>query len=381
MANQFFYDDITSKFEEYKLIVQGVMFKHKGVLFDSLNDDIKSNFKGKVIPSSYIKMLPREVIRDYELEVIGELKEFFTAGEFSDFSAKFPSFLNYRETLLRSYVEGRLNQEKARIKRPVVSRFLSLEVHNEVSGQIYNEVTEVGEYISDISLIEDIEKNPRSYLRKTKVQDFEAITLLNSQNVAVIKDAVRGVEVFRMYSRVKRSKRELEKLTDSLTGMRSEWPFDFIATTEIFNDKDFYKGIDRITEFNKTCGNSIFKIDYRGIKPVYDKDDFDRIISQGNFVAYKLKKNPKRKISSDDRSALLKGAWIDHYPKDMALETIVMVPKFYEWYTGPIGHSSFFLKDRADSRRDKLIEGNCALITKYLESTFKSLYSVNALKL
>jgi len=370
MTNQFFYDNITSKFEEYKGIVRGVMFKHKKILFNALPEHIKKEYENRLIPQELLISIQKPIISEYEKAVINELKEFFTKQEIHDFALKFPAFLEQREILLESYVHGRLRQEQ-QIHGGKIKKYLKLNLQNNLLNQNFSVIIDTLSYIRDSALIHELELDPGLFIKNINPEEYKHVKLLHSQNIAVITTKSNG-EKFKILSRSKRNKRELEKLVDSLTGIRPEWAFDSIATLEIFPEHDFYKGIERIREFNKQNHNEKLKIDYRGIKSSYDSEDFKEIIREGNKIQNKISKN--QKVTPEDNKALLRGAWIDHYPKDVALETIVMIPKFYEWYTGPIGHDAVFLQQRAEKRRENLKQRFCTQITAYLQKTFNELY-------
>ncbi len=176
--------------------------------------------------------------------------------------------------------------------------------------------------------------------------------------------------------RVKSSQRELEKFVDWVTGVRNDIHYDSIASIEIVPFKEFYDSPQLIRSISDP---KYFRVEYKNLpEEMLSDGEFHRIIREGNELSKRILSQPveNRTIPEETEKKLLKGIWIDHFFKGLPMETIVQVKEFHDWYLGPLGHDTYYVKNRDEKRMAKLNEACLIHTTQSLEDYFRPMYSV-----
>ncbi|GIU70187.1 MAG: hypothetical protein KatS3mg002_1423 [Candidatus Woesearchaeota archaeon] len=365
----------------------------------------------KTIDEAKIEVLPKLMKQQYlspQAEIIKYIDEVIKDEDIEKFSENMNYYLTVREEVLKNYTEKRIKQILQKNPDLILKRYIVVGTKKKSTNEVYEKFMNVDSYKKD-SLIEHIIKeHPKDLLpENTDETDIETTYTVNVAafykkdnnnfrfaTLDTPNTILQNNPEYVLISRIKKSKRELEKFIDYLIGTREEFHYDSIATQEIVpKNKAFYDNIEYIHEISDPTP---FNIEYRPkgiLLPFYNKDNISKLINNGETISNKLlslKKTP----SDDDKNKLLAGIWIDHNFNKMRIETILQIPEFFKWYKGVIGHTSYYQKERSENRikkqknnrfyiykdkinqnKDIIINYNMDFVSKHLEERFKNIFN------
>lgn len=387
MANELYYDYITGYLDIFK----------------------------KTIEEAKIEVLPKLTKEPWispQKEIIKYIDSVILDSDIEKFSENMNYFLIVREEVLKNYTEKRIKQIKEQNPDLNLSRYVYVGSKIKSTGETFETYIEEDSYKKESTINHIINENRKLLLPEADETDIE---ITYTVNVAAFNSNIKNINSnnrtkkfvtldnmtplnsdYIIISRVKRSKRELEKFVDYLLGIRDEFHYDSIATHEIVpNGKILYDSVENI----HTISDSIpFKAEYRPLGlllPFYKKENINNIINEGNNIESILE--ARKKITQEDKNKLLAGIWIDHHFNKMRLETILQIPEFFKWYKGVLGHNSYYQKERERNRVENqknmkfyihkskaeeqsiILNYNLNHVAKHLEERFSKVYDPNIL--
>jgi len=387
MANELYYDYITEYLQTFKTTI----------------DEAK------------IEILPRLVKEPWispQSEIIKYIDDVILDSDIEKFSENMNYYLTVREGVVKNYTEKRVKQIAENNPKLIHNRYLVVGSKKKSLNQVFEKAIPVDSFKMESTISHLIKEQPDRLLPENT--DSSDIEINYAVNVSTFHDPAIIPKTFKKFvtlddplkylqekpeyiviSRVKKSKRELEKFVDYLLGIREEFHYDSIATHEIVpKGKIFY---DNIEQIHTISDSKPFKSDYRPagiLLPFYNKENLHDIIVEGNNVSEKLS-NSQKQVTNADKDKLLAGIWIDHHFNKMRIETILQIPEFLNWYKGVLGHDAHYHKEREEKRLNKqknvrfqafkhksepeqniVINYNLNHVAKHLEQRFNNVYEL-----
>ncbi|MCF7865987.1 hypothetical protein K9L67_05430 [Candidatus Woesearchaeota archaeon] len=252
---------------------------------------------------------------------------------------------------------------------------------------------------SEIELLES--KNIITFERKRKIKSknsWKDPFGINEMN-EFFKDSI-----YIITSRVKKSKRELEKQVEILLGLRDDDFYDHIGYLESIPKKNFLKEINKALKKGK---NGIIDFDYfpELIDP-YNKKNLTneqkqtlihKIITQAEINAERIAKkalkkyteiyykekeigaqlnNYKNVLNSDEKKALVNYLKIISTTSGEKTESIFLTKKLFEFYTGVAGHHIYYIRQRDTDKKEKLLRYNLDKVAENIEKKLNPLYFI-----
>jgi hypothetical protein len=316
-----------------------------------------------------------------------------------EFKENFYNFMLIRDPTLKGYVENRVKKLMEKNPNLETKRYIQTRAMSSSTGEVEKRIVEINQYQTETDLENLLLDNHQKFLPEFRPMPPN-ITVLGASNIIGLYDKKKHRKApkleemdYRIYSRVKKSARELEKLVDWMLGLRGGegFPYDSIGTIEVVPMSELYKNLEEIRDMSDKPSHpgddKTFRIDHRNLPKRYNRDQFLAIINKGKSLAASLEKSTQYP-SDDERKELLTGVWIDHSVKNMRLETILQIPIFYEWGdTGPIKHDTYYYDFKRKKRIEKLknpakafdehttkVEPGLLLVANHLERLFSDLY-------
>ncbi len=386
MVNELYYDYITEYLQTFKTTI----------------DEAKIDVLPKLIKEPWISP---------QTEIIKYIDDVILESDIDKFSENMNYYLTVREEVLKNYTEKRLKQIAENNPKLKQHRYLIVGSKKKSTNELFEKALSVDSFKKESTISYLIKEQAEKLLpENTDISDIEIMYAVNlstfhdpnvifktGKKFATLDDPITYLKEkpeYMVISRVKKSKRELEKFVDYLLGIREAFHYDSIATHEIVpKGKIFHDSIEYI---HTISDGKPFKADYRPagiLLPFYSKENINDIIKDGT-VAENISE-VRKKIEPEDKTKLLAGIWIDHHFSKMRIETILQIPEFFKWYKGVLGHNAHYQKERAekrleDQRNIKLTlykskgdqEQNIVLnynlnhVAKHLEERFSKVYEL-----
>jgi hypothetical protein len=341
MANELYYDYITESLQTFKT----------------------------TIDEAIIEVLPRldkELYISPQTEIMNYIDDVILDSDIEKFSENMNYYLMIREGTIKNYHGKRDKQIAENNPKLIQNRYLVVGSKKKSTNETFERAMAVDSFKTESTILHLIKQYPDLLLPKnTDISDIEISYAVNTttfhdpeviakstKKFVTLDDPNRYLQQKPEYiviSRVKKSKRELEKFVDYLLGIRTEFHYDSIATHEIVPREKFYENIEQI---HTISDSTPFKADYRPkgiLLPFYKKENLHNIIIEGSKLAGKYSITHKE-VTPKDKDTLLAGVWIDHHFNKMRIETILQIQEFFDWYKGVLGHDAHYHKEREENR-------------------------------
>lgn len=235
------------------------------------------------------------------------------------------------------------------------------------------------------------------------------------KNPKYIKSDVFDINYFNNYidqfdylimARVKKSKRELEKLSHWILGLK-DLSFDSMGTIEVVPNNSFLKEYYNIVNLEGTknffpvykyfpelrkyienkkrpinelqpeLNKELKQFEHETInaaKSVYSKLIDAKAYEQTYKVPYP---DFSKIVTPQERNLLLKEFKIYRIYQGERLETIMFTPEYFKYYRGEIGHHTFYERWRAEKMKTERVRANKDYFGEKLEQKLKNLFFVN----
>jgi hypothetical protein len=391
MTKEFPFDYINDKIHEYR---RAILSSKSEIYYELRNSgiDCGSEYAQEIIFNRFITKITTD--NKKEIERFGEY---------------FGQVITQRDQVLKRYVRKSIDHIKTwkDNEHLVEANYLQTIAADTKTNTVQTKITPITGYF-DEKTIEYVKRNyPDEYIPKfirpdNSQANFEDIEILSIANVTGLYD-IRNANIkktlkqnseqkldlneleYRIYSRVKRSSRELKKFADWSCGLRNEddYPFDGIATTivckdktskkapdgkELYAFKDFASSISSsvlVTNTNSARENNDPLNRVKKLQNEYSTENFSQILEQlkettkriarGKEVT-KTIKYQEYTLLKDDIERLKQYIQLKHYiENNNRVETLIMTNNMYQIYTGEdIGHTSFYFANRDRKRFEYL---------------------------
>ncbi|MFA5797574.1 MAG: hypothetical protein WC916_06105 [Candidatus Woesearchaeota archaeon] len=347
-------------------------------------------------------------------KIIHQISEVIDADEIKKFSDNLNMYLGLREEILRGYITDRVAQTSEKYPDCEIERYMIVIAKHKSTGAVLAKETPVSAFVSEETMRSNIIKDSTIYLPRVNsdepasladfniLQSVNAVAFVTSKNKSrryieldterryakdySLESVLCGLanhSVYLIISRVKTDEREAQKVTDMVIGVRPDYHYDGIAEHIIVNS---YRSMyDAVKEIHTLSNKAPFRADYRpqGILPPYhNRSIITELINTNSTLSERILRTGQ--MTDAERKQLLSGIWVDHFRKNMRMESIIQLRPFYEWYTvGPIGHTKSFyarrLRER-DASHHNVKYGSMRvdvdLIAKFLDAQYRDIFSL-----
>lgn len=386
MVNELYYDYITEYLQTFKTTI----------------DEAKIEILPKLDKQPWIS--PQSEIIKYIDDVILE-------SDIEKFSENMNYYLTVREEVLKNYTEKRVKQIAENNPKLKHNRYLIVGTKKKSTDELFEKAISVDSFKKESTISHLIREHADKLLPKnTDTSDIEIMYAVNvstfhkpdvifrtGKKFLTLDDPLLYLKEkpeYMIISRVKKSKRELEKFVDYLLGIRDSFHYDSIATHEIVPKGRIFH--DSVEHIHTISDSKPFKVDYRPngvLLPFYSKENLNDIIVEG--TAAENISEARKKVNAEDKNKLLAGIWIDHHFNKMRIETILQIPEFFKWYKGVLGHNAHYQRERTKKRLESqknmkfnlyksktgdqsiMLNYNLNYVAKHLEERFSKVYELD----
>lgn len=312
-------------------------------------------------------------------ELTNIIKQVIDKEFLEPFESYAPIWVKQKDVALADYTQTRLQHCLGLNSNSTYNNSLAIRAMHLDSGKIHDIYTPIDHFLTESQIEARLSEDPQQYL---SIDKDENLTLQNSIIMAAVNMITfkakssnnSKLNVKLMYTRAKRGFREKQKFVNWFLGLRDEFYFDSVATTEIHLQKTIYLAKNKIREQLSGGESNFFRSDFRGIPKDYNTHKLTRA-NKGLRRSEKTLKREQRAPTIDEKDEyLLKGIWNDLVYNDVRLETILMTPLWFKTYTTTIGHSGFYYEAREKKRIRRLSEKGLLGVSEYLNGLFSNLF-------
>lgn len=333
--------------------------KQKELYYDKLTDQVYF-FRGllREIKADALTIYKNNFDKNkYQKKVIQDVKSVLTEKDIDLFKFYFDHLTTLRGDVLKGFAKKIVEHAQAETGiKPVYN--IEIRAKSGNRGPIYKKKVHMDDkFLPESDINDELSSKPKLYLPE-ELLNKKNIEILSTKNLVEFYPSLILQDQTPKYTlifRIKSGPREKEKIVDWILEVnREEFHYDGIGTTSVVPSNKFYDQAKLIKSLSDT--NMSFKSEYRPTEEKnkypdishlfenWNENNMQKVIVQGDTIANYIKARKKGTFTDDDwkyfKKVLLAGAWIDHYFKNMRIESIVQTQKFFDWSEGPIGRDS-----------------------------------------